>query len=111
MKFPLGAKTGALCDGQCGGVGDFLISPKIFWSLDGKLLKIILEMVSVAEFQTGQFSIPAADLEEIPECCLTCVYLSYKEFSTSEGALFYYCAYLWSDRTAKPPPACSEKPF
>jgi hypothetical protein len=64
-------------------------------------------MIGVDEFRAGRFSIPAIDGDDLPSCCFTCPYLSYKGFSTAADDIFYYyCAYSLSDKISPTIPPC-----
>jgi hypothetical protein len=60
-------------------------------------------MIPVEAFRTGQWSIPGADLDELPPCCWECSCLAYKEFSVGDGLYYYYCSYSWQDNPSQPP--------
>ena len=67
-------------------------------------------MISLEEFRTGAYSLPAADLDEGFYLCFSCVYLSYKEFSVGDGLYYYFCSYYWPERTGYPQPPCLAGP-
>lgn len=50
-------------------------------------------MISLEEFRSGAYSLPAADLDEVLSLCFSCVYLAYKEFSVGDGLYYYFCSY------------------
>lgn len=64
-------------------------------------------MSTIAEFRTGQCSIPVTDLDDIPACCFRCVFLLYKEFSVGDGLYYYYCGYHLQDNLTQNAPACA----
>lgn len=47
-------------------------------------------MISLDEFRTGAYSLPAADLDEDLSLCSSCPYLSYKEFSVGDGLYYFF---------------------
>ena len=69
-------------------------------------------MITLEEFLTGQLSLPATEADDLPSCCFTCVYLSYKEFSANpgDGLFYYYCCYSLSEGTNPTVPVCLEVP-
>jgi hypothetical protein len=66
-------------------------------------------MIRVAEFSTGQLSVPGADADDLPECCFACAYLAYKEFSVGDGAFYYFCGCPWQAEISLAVPACEEE--
>jgi hypothetical protein len=68
-------------------------------------------MVTLEEFRTGQYSIPAEDADDVPSCCFTCVYLMHKEFSVGcRDNFYYFCAYYWPDKLTQTKPCCLVEP-
>lgn len=67
-------------------------------------------MISLEEFRTGTYSLPAADLDEDFSLCFSCVYLSYKEFSVGDGLYYYFCSYYWPGRISQTTPPCLAGP-
>jgi len=67
-------------------------------------------MITLEEFRTGQYRVPAPDVDDLPPCCFTCVYLAFKEFSVGEGLYYYFCGYGWQDRIRQAAPPCLEIP-
>ena len=67
-------------------------------------------MITLEEFLTGQLSLPATEADDLPSCCFTCVYLSYKEFSANpgDGLFYYFCSYNLAERINETQPACFE---
>jgi hypothetical protein len=58
-------------------------------------------MISLEEFRSGAYSLPASDLDEAFSLCFSCPYLSYKEFSVGDGLYYYFCSYYWPDRISR----------
>jgi hypothetical protein len=71
---------------------------------------VILNMIRIDEFRTGEISLPATDADDVPPACFACVYLSYKEFSMGDGLYYYHCGYHSQDRTGQPGPPCLPDP-
>jgi hypothetical protein len=67
-------------------------------------------MLRIEEFCTGQVSIPAPDADDVPSCCFTCAYLSYKEFSVGDGLYYYFCGYNWHEGITLNVPPCLKGP-
>ena len=67
-------------------------------------------MISLDEFRTGAYSLPAADLDEELSLCSSCPYLSYKEFSVGDGLYYYFCSYHWPDKITRTTPPCLAGP-
>jgi hypothetical protein len=63
-------------------------------------------MITLEQFRTGEYSLPASDLDEIPAICFACAYLAYKEFSVGDGLYYYFCGYYWPERISRTEPAC-----
>jgi hypothetical protein len=65
-------------------------------------------MVNLHEFRAGQYRVPFACGDELPECCLACVYLRYDETDACLcGSRFsYFCGYSWPDKLTHTVPPC-----
>jgi hypothetical protein len=63
-------------------------------------------VISLEEFRTGAYSLPAGDLDEDLSLCFSCFYLSYKEFSLGDGLYYYFCSYSWPDKMTSTTPPC-----
>ena len=67
-------------------------------------------MVSLEEFRTGAYCLPAPDLDEALSLCFACAYLSYKEFSIGDGLYYFFCSYSWPDKMSHLIPPCLADP-
>ena len=67
-------------------------------------------MLRPEEFRLGQWSIPSMDADDLPECFWRCLFLQYKEFSTSPGAgqFYYFCAFPLAENGIESQPKCLE---
>jgi len=63
-------------------------------------------LITVEEFRSGAYSLPASDLDEFFSLCFSCVFLSLKEFSVGDGLYYYFCIYNWADRINRTTPPC-----
>jgi len=71
----------------------------------------LVKVNDLDNFRAGAYSLPAADADELPDCCFRCVYLQVKGFSVSLSDTFYYfCAYNWPDKLTDTVPPCLEAP-
>lgn len=65
-------------------------------------------MFSLEDFRIGQLALSFADADELPHCCLACIYLLYGETDVCfcDSAYFYYCGYSWPDKLTQTVPPC-----
>jgi len=71
---------------------------------------ISMNLNKLAEFLAGGYSLPAADADELPECCFRCIYLQAKGFSVAlSDTSYYFCAYFWPDKLTHTVPPCLEE--
>ena len=68
-------------------------------------------MFILEEFRAGQYSLPFACANELPQCCCRCVYLLHEESNVCfcEAPFYYYCGYSWPDRITQTIPPCLEE--
>ena len=67
-------------------------------------------MFDLARFRSGEFSVPFTSQEDLPPCCLTCVYLLAEETTVCFCASFYYfCGYNWPDKLTQVEPPCLQE--
>jgi hypothetical protein len=66
-------------------------------------------MFNLEAFRAGQCGLPFSSADELPDCCLTCVYLLYEEHTVCFcEAFYYYCGYSWPDKLTQVIPPCLE---
>ncbi len=64
-------------------------------------------MFDPAEFRSGVYSLPCSSWDELPACCVNCVYLLHDEATACLCDSFYYfCAYSWPDKLTQTLPPC-----
>ncbi|MFP3868015.1 MAG: hypothetical protein ACLFUU_07625 [Desulfobacteraceae bacterium] len=69
-------------------------------------------MINLEDFRSGQHGIPFSCIDELPPCCLGCLYLVWEESTVCfcDAPFYYYCCYSWPDKLQEAVPPCLQDP-